>query len=117
MKIAELVPPVELCKQIPSGKFEDSCFVWVNGMDKQPKPICRPWDKKSTAAPAPTLQEILEDLHKHEKDVFLKWSEIAYNEWLINAYTTPVRDIQAHNQNIVTAAIKVWLELKGIKNE
>ncbi|MBR2510425.1 MAG: hypothetical protein IKB71_11875 [Lentisphaeria bacterium] len=124
MNLEDLVPPPELCKMIPAGEFEDSALLYCVRHGHNGKVfndiICREdydWSKTENY-PAPTLQEILEDLHKHEEDVFLKWSEIAYNEWLINAYTTPVRDIQAHNKNIVTAAIKVWLELnkKGIEN-
>lgn len=28
-KLESIVPPVELCKQIPGGEFEDSALVWV----------------------------------------------------------------------------------------
>ena len=27
--LKSIVPPVELCKQIPAGEFEDSALVWV----------------------------------------------------------------------------------------
>lgn len=27
-KLEELVPPLELCKMIPEGEFEDSAFIW-----------------------------------------------------------------------------------------
>lgn len=102
---------------IPEGEFAESAFIWVNGLDNKPKVICRPWDKKSTAAPAPTLQEILEELHKLQEDVFLNWSEHAYNEWQVNAYTHNKEDYQAHDISLQTAAMKVWLNLKGIKYE
>lgn len=28
MNLKELVPPLELCQQIPAGEFEDSAFIW-----------------------------------------------------------------------------------------
>ena len=27
--LTDLIPPLELCKLIPSGEFEDSYFVWT----------------------------------------------------------------------------------------
>ena len=27
-KLESIVPPLELCKQIPAGEFEDSALVW-----------------------------------------------------------------------------------------
>ena len=27
--LKSIVPPLELCKQIPTGEFEDSALVWV----------------------------------------------------------------------------------------
>ena len=119
MKIDELVPPLELCKKIPAGEFEDSAFVFVplsNGKEWQIKKRMMHMEAyHSKIYPAPTLQEILEELHKHQEDVFLKWSETAYHEWLVNAYTHNKEDYQSHHKNIVVAAIKTWLEMKGIE--
>ena len=28
-KLESIVPPLELCKQIPAGEFEDSALVWL----------------------------------------------------------------------------------------
>lgn len=66
--------------------------------------------------PAPTLEEILEELRKNQEDVFLKWSETAYNAWLVNAYTHDKEDYQAHDKSGATAALKVWLKQKGIED-
>lgn len=147
MNFEDIVPPVELCKLIPAGEFEDSVFIWDNseqygfwdGEDKNGNHIggwgklpamgwrvrknfserCRKRMKETGAKvdcyPAPTLQEILEELHKLQDDVFLKWSETAYNEWLVNAYTHPKEDYQAHDKKLAIAALKVWLKLKGIE--
>lgn len=107
MRIEELVPSLELCKMIPAGEFEDSCFVWVNGLDKEPKPICRPWDKKSTAAPAPTLQEILLDLPN--------WSDLTVD--FVNPQISlrfKGKDMKL-NPSPAAEALKIWLALKEAK--
>lgn len=151
MTFEDLVPPLELCKLIPAGEFEDSVFIWDktdtvgfwDGQDKDGNHIggfgkipamkwrvrqnfsdrCRKRMKESVTVlnvyPAPTLQEILEELHKQQEDVFLKWSEHAYNEWLVNAYTNneaKFEDYQVHDINLPTAALKVWLEMKGFED-
>ena len=111
------VPPWELCKLIPDGEFSESLFIWVNGIDNKPKIVLRPWDHDtSIAKPAPTFDEILDELHKCQEDVFVKWSETAYQEWLVNAYSHGRNeDYQAHDQRKTTAAIKVWLKNRGIE--
>lgn len=121
MNLKELVPPLERCKLIPAGEFEDSCFTRP---DIPGEPVYTRGSKAYehllrcgiTFYPAPTLDEILDELHKCQEDVFLKWSERAYHEWLVNAYT-PSRneDYQAHDESKVIAALKVWLKMKGIE--
>ena len=122
MKFRDLVPPLELCKKIPAGEFKDSAFNWFSnnyfgGWNVERRQMTYFFTDNGELYPAPTLQEILEELHKLQEDVFLKWSETAYNEWLVDAYTHNVNNHQAHDKNPATAALKVWLELKGIKNE
>jgi hypothetical protein len=123
-KLKELVPPPELCKLIPAGSFEDCALVWIEV--EIPQENKKEW--RVIAAnkifrtchnpkhPAPTLQEILEELRKNQEDVFLKWSPKAYHSWLVNAYTHDKEDYQDHNSSAVTAALTVWLKMKGIKN-
>jgi hypothetical protein len=115
--LTNLVPPLELCKKIPAGEFEESCFVRIGNTKIIVFRRSAKWSfSNQPHYPAPTLQEILEELHKLQKDVFLKWSETAYHEWLVNAYTHNSDDYQAHDRSLVIAAIKVWLKLKGIEN-
>lgn len=127
--LTELVPPLELCKLIPAGEFAESVhwYRWSYIDQKyfvvEGKPDVRFYQDPCPCGmkyfyPAPTLQEIIEELHKHQEDVFLKWSENAYHEWLVNAYTHGRNeDYQAHDKNIATAALKVWLQMKGIEYE
>ena len=136
MKLEELVPPLELCKKIPAGEFEDSAFLWEAVVDMNtgetvnthtvPRPSrigCNPFvyheiAKEFHLYPAPTFDEILDELHKCQEDVFVKWSETAYHGWLVNAYSHGRNeDYQAHDQIKTTAAMKLWLEVKGIKDE
>ena len=119
----DLVPPLELCKLIPAGEFENSALMWIEV--EIPQENKKEWRVVNATKPilachnpkhaAPTLEEILEELRKNQEDVFLKWSETAYNAWLVNAYTHDKEDYQDHNRSAVTAALTVWLKMKGIE--
>lgn len=145
MQLKELVPPPELCKLIPAGEFADSAFVWALRKAELPYVGVAVGINKGTVVdgdhtlctrehankvfwghgkneipcptiPAPTFDEILDELHKCLEDVFVKWSETAYHGWLVNAYSHGRNeDYQAHDQRKTTAAIKVWLKMKGIE--
>lgn len=65
--LQDLVPPLELCKQIPEGEFEDSALVWnttvcdeddgeIVGIHERDN--CDGWMRENQI-PAPTLEEIL----------------------------------------------------------
>lgn len=102
MKLEEIVPPLELCKKIPVGEFEDSVFVWKINPDYMPKfqvldVRIYPFIPKdgTTLYPAPTLQEIIKN------------SDPAY-DW--TAKNNP-----AASQSIIEEALKAWLNLKEIE--
>jgi hypothetical protein len=112
MKLEELVPPLELCKLIPEGEFEDSALMWIEveipQEDKKEwrvanatKPILACHNPKH---PAPTLQEILEDL---PQGVELSRD----SEWFCSLDMTN----EYYEKTPATAALKVWLKLKGIE--
>lgn len=119
-ELTKLVPPLELCKLIPAGELEDSAALWVffPKSDKKFHLYLREdidWSKAETY-PAPTFDEILDELHKCQEDVFVKWSETAYHGWLVNAYSHGRNeDYQAHDESKATAALKAWLKMKGIE--
>lgn len=108
MKIEEIVPPVELCKKIPAGEFEDSAFVRVgNGsiiaLRRSAKVAFR---EETVFYPAPTVAEIMEKLPKcilkHKNNTFFfdcKFKNGAYSGGYIPA----------------EIALQVWLKLKGIE--
>lgn len=106
MKLKDLVPPLELCKLIPEGEFEDSAMIRC---DRKPYILRREWirkdaGRKDNVFPAPTLQEILEDL---PQGVELSRD----SEWFCSLDMTN----EYYEKTPATAALKVWLKLKGIE--
>jgi len=67
MNIEDLVPPLELCKLIPKGEFEDTAFQWQEVTIKgkvcvdiiQHYPLEWEHPEWANLYPAPTLQEVL----------------------------------------------------------
>ena len=100
--LESIVPPLELCKRIPAGEFEDSALVWYRfwGEDN-----VRPRDQwvggdGISPVPAPTLEESLEEIGKVEN-------------WDPATITRPI----GVNARIVDTALKRWFEVKGIESE
>ena len=95
-RLENLIPPLELCKQIPAGEFDDSALAWYNFHGV---PILRWRDNLEKLdgvrpIPAPTLEEILE----------------------------AIREIQLGNQSYCyptesEEALRLWFKVKGIKIE
>lgn len=126
--LKDLVPSVELCKLIPSGEFVESALMWIEVEIPQenekewrivnrtrPIEFCH-----NLKYPAPTLQEILLEIEKAGG-----WCPTAYR---LNVYWTVdcqddkediMNDVmeQTDPDNPATAALHLWLKLKGIKYE
>lgn len=105
MTLENLVPPLELCKQIPEGKFADSAMVWVKVLEYingSQKVIDRVIDRRIAfpcrRIPAPTLEEILNEFRNNDVMIIL-WG-------LIDR-------ISENDSNLATAALKLWLQEKG----
>lgn len=105
--LESIVPPVELCKQIPEGEFEDSALVWEKSekyfqateiIDYEYKVVAR--DESKGGFPAPTLEEVLEAIGKVEN-------------WDTATITRPI----GVNTRIVDTALKRWFKVKGVKIE
>ena len=108
--LENLVPPVELCKQIPAGEFKDSALVWdIHGkfdkwhVEKRVKRSVRFGDYGRMSPPhadisAPTLEEVLEAIGEVEN-------------WDTATITRPI----GVNARIVDTALKRWFEVKGIE--
>lgn len=120
--LERIVPPVELCKQIPGGEFEDSALVWVyddlveflcrtSGCEQihkkawqlahnHPRKIAIRRKCGQEIYPAPTLEEVLDAIGKIEN-------------WDTATITRPI----GANARIVDAALKRWFKVKGIEVE
>ena len=103
-KLEDLVPPLELCRKIPSGKFDDSALVW--------------WGHHvymrshgDAVTPAPTLAEIM--------DARTRLNTCPLCEMLVNikgevcGLVENARGVTyfTGNKNPATAALKLWLEV------
>ena len=111
--LKDLVPPLELCKLISAGEFAESAALWVffPKSDKKFYLYIREdldWSKAETY-PAPTLQEIMAELPACD---CYRFSD--KNEWTVLLVNGPVDD-GVKSDSPATAALKVWLKLKGIE--
>ena len=125
MRIEDLVPPMKLCKQIPAGKFKDSALVWREDEDGlelvMPREIA---EFEKEGIPAPTLQEILEDMAVGDEIMKSHSPELIYNRfcggWIIRGRTLNINCDrifpdwfdERDKTSPVTAALKLWLELE-----
>ena len=120
--LERIVPPLELCKQIPAGEFEDAALVWVyddvvgflcrtSGCEQihkkewqlehnHPRKIAIRRKCGQEIYPAPTLAEILESIGEVET-----WD------------TMTMTRITNGKQNLTTNALKRWFKVKGVEVE
>ena len=114
-RLEDLVPPLELCKKIPQGKFADSALVWMWDLDGDPGlfprecGICNQYGTEIAIAPAPTLAEILEALGAAT-------SYHLGDAWLV-ALCNDSRDNGVKDANPATAALRLWLKVFGKETE
>lgn len=131
MKLEEIVPPLELCKKIPAGEFEDSCVAYVETTLEQEIVELGKWvtrdfvdvslvmlRKEATVLtekfdnavhkiiPAPTVAEIMEKMPysklKRTSHAFFFERKHKSGAW-------------AGGYNPAEIALQVWLKLKGIE--
>lgn len=98
--LKSIVPPLELCKQIPVGEFEDTALVWVYDMAALGKVMPRGMVQfeGTWMIAAPTLGEILDEMERVES-------------WDTATITRPI----GVNARIVDTALKRWFKVKGIE--
>lgn len=115
-----LVPPLELCQQIPQGSFDDSALVWQCTMFLSSMPPKHVWEVKPRSecfghedAPAPTLEEIMDELVCRTNEPCVQWNGGWYVSGdRLNGKGRP----EAHNPvSSVTAALRLWLKVEGIE--
>lgn len=118
MKLEEIVPPVDLCKKIPAGEFEDSCFLFVplsNGKEwKIMKRTTMLEASNRIVYPAPTVTEILKVLW----DDYQKSTVYFRNTWyatVVNDYGDEITKVD--DKNAANAVLKLWLKRKELSND
>ena len=109
--LERIVPPLELCKQIPAGEFRDPVLVWKerigNSRDARVK-IREPEDISYKVEsvevnyfPAPTLEEILDEMVSFRASFCVHGMAIGNNFY---GYPTSAEE-----------ALLMWLKLKGFE--
>ena len=104
-----IVPPLELCRMIPAGEFEDSVLTWrerIGNISRDERVKIREEEdisyKVESATvnyfPAPTLEEILEAIRE-------------IKTWDTLTMTRKTDD----KTKLATAALRQWFYLKGIE--
>lgn len=115
--LKSLVPPPDLCKQIPAGEFADSALVWcrVRGEDA----VCprTQWVGVDGMGPvpAPTPEEIIIEIGKTHKNPVLTY---CHTYWDTTCYTGRTRtEIFGINpgQTASESALRLCFKVKGIE--
>lgn len=126
-KLESLVPPLELCKLIPAGSFDDAAFAWVlsevvgftcrtsrceqfSGQEWQiirsnASRFIRARKRGEEIYPAPMLEEIMGAMQFCR--VYKKTA---------NFYVAVKEQERVPSFSGATAALKLWLKLKGIED-
>ena len=113
--IESIVPPLELCKRIPAGEFEDSALVWcrVRGEDA----VCQrtQWVgiDGTSPIPAPTVEEIRRELRNLSVDVIDNTIRVSCK---IDP-ETHISEIALNENDVTAAALRLWFKGKGIEGE
>lgn len=115
--LEQLVPPLELCKQIPEGAFADSALVWQCAMFLATMPPKYVWEVRPRnecfgheVPPAPTLAEILEALPCDMlADFYL--SPTDRGTYRIDMVMNDTASEIANGDTPATAALKLWMEV------
>ena len=112
-KLESLVPPRDLCQQIPPGSFDDSALVFLkqNAGNKYHPELWLVVERESTVDgetyfPAPTLAEIMADVGRsncitcmHTTKYWVVNFDIGLKSWVCPSSARPSE-----------AALKLWLE-------
>lgn len=130
MELKDLVPPLELCKQIPEGKFKNSALIWCEDEDGlelvMPREIA---EFEKEGIPALTLQEILDALptyiEEYGKRFYLclvDWRNSPSGTFQIGYaraahHGLEPSDFKEKDANTATAALRLWLSVTSDKSD
>lgn len=129
MTLEDLVPPLELCKQIPEGEFSDSALVcdYYGTVYARNSKIGKALTFVGFTYPAPTLAEIVSELTPGEDGCgeitqFGKdkrgWFMMASFEGNDDGYGSGIDTYEEKDDtNPATAALELWLAVTSDKSE
>lgn len=124
--LGDLLPPLELCRQIPEGAFEDSSLVYCVVGDGRGGERWYLVERRNAGEtkypemhPAPTLAEILEELPKYDNSGV----PLSCTYWVPEDAPKNTPSDTWHvgykvnnsiwDKSAVTAALKLWLEVSN----
>ena len=127
-ELKDLVPPLELCKKIPAGEFQDSALVWMESALHGMKVFFRSkvvQDVLAEKFPAPTTDEILAKCKDipgvlnptlwwqgiWKVDCAIDKSRKLSDEFFEDADIGNLDLVCAEDKQQSTAALKLWLKL------
>ena len=127
--LERIVPPLDLCKKIPEGEFEDSALVWdIHGkfdkwhVEKRVKRSVRFGDYGRMSSPhadipAPTLEETMTSLLNYA-GWLLKIDSRFGLETFVELYSRTSNKYYAeYDPSACAAALRLWFKVKGIEEE
>lgn len=128
--LQDLVPPLELCKLIPAGEFDDAAFAWIHAdvvgfvcrtsgceqvagkewqiIRSNASRVIRARKRGEEIYPAPMLEEIMGampycQIYRRKSGSFVVCYDLRWDQ-KVSAETGAM------------AALKVWLKLKGVED-
>ena len=123
-KLEDIVPPLELCRRIPAGRFEESALAWGRDVNEGEFFVYPREDIIDIVSPAPTLAEILAKLPAAINGVGVLELAlddraennagryvICYNRYGVDSALEETTQLESDN-NPATAALRVWLRIR-----
>lgn len=113
MSLESLVPPLEMCQQLQPGDFPESAMVWAytgNGYEVTSREVWGIVESIFPAIQAPASDEIMEKL---PIGTILQQDEPGVWVCIVHGGEPGIMIEKADNP--ATAALRLWLKLKGIE--
>ena len=121
-EVEDIVPNFDLCKRIPAGEFDDSWLVWRERIGYVSSNISLKFrdfgdinykaeSVKVNCFPAPTLAEIQRDLRNLSVNVIDGVLRVSCDTSSDETFYETVRG----DNDVTTAALRMWLRVKGIE--
>lgn len=113
--LKKIVPPLELCKKIPNGKFNESGLFWKPFDDRAGGSVLIRIDAKfnvkrnNLLIPAPTLEEIMNDL-PDDVNVRMKLGKNGRRYFQVSWYSEA-----KWTTNPAKQALELWLKINSVR--